>query len=290
MRPLYPLHNPGLPTQLQLEGLDITSFSISGLATYVMIPALDACFDLGHCPAEAIGIRHLFLSHVHQDHAAGAIRHLSLRQMTGLSPSKIYLPAESAEAFIEVLRATERLERKEPRDLSKVVIPVAAGQTLQLSKRYRVDAFDVDHRVASRGYTVTESRRKLKPAYQDLTGPEIGELVRTGTEVSEYHDVQLFTYVGDSTLSTLKKNPDIGKSLILFLEATHLGDTSTQLSEQYGHTHLDEIAALWREFPAPFMAKHIVFKHFSMRYHRDEIREQFAKLPKEWQEKITVLI
>jgi ribonuclease Z len=255
-----------------------------------MIPAFDACFDLGHCPAEAIGIRNLFLSHVHQDHASGAIRHISLREMTNHSPPKIYLPEESAEAFIDVLRATERLERHEPRDLSKVVIPVAAGQLLQLSKRYRVQAFDVNHRVPSRGYTVIESRKKLKPQYQNLTGPEIGELVRSGQEVHEYHDVQLFTYVGDSTLSTLKKNPDIGKSLILFLEATHIGDTSTKLSEQYGHTHLDEIAALWKDFPEPFMAKHIVLKHFSMRYGADEIREQVAKLPKEWQEKITILI
>ena len=45
----------------------------------------------------------------------------------------------------------------------------------------------------------------------------------------------MFTYVGDSTLETL--------------EATHLPGTSPAPSAKYGHTHLEELAALAERRP-----------------------------------------
>lgn len=290
MKPPYPLHNAGQPILLNLANLEMMAFSISGLATYVMIPAFDACFDLGHCTAEAIGIRNLFLSHVHQDHSAGAFRHLALRRMTGHSASKIYVPAESEEAFKAVIRALEAMEHDEPEDLSRVVFPVAAGDKIKLSARYSVIAFDVKHRIASRGYTVIESRKKLRPQYASLSGPEIGAAVARGEVIADYHDYQLFTYIGDSTLQTLQEHPEVGKSEVLFLEATHLGKGHHEVSDKYGHTHLDSLAKLWKEDPRALQSKHIVLKHFSMRYIRDEITEAVDALPKELRAKITILI
>ena len=148
------LHNPGRPVSLRLGSLEIEAFSIPGLSTYVRVPAFDACFDLGHCSVEASHTRNVLLSHVHQDHSLGVIRHLALRAMTGARPSRIYVPSESREALLDVLRAYERMERKEPADLDPVVHCVAPGDTFPLGPHRRVQVFDVVHRIASRGYTV----------------------------------------------------------------------------------------------------------------------------------------
>src|SRR3954464_10117914 len=120
------LHDPGQSVSLRFGSLDLEAFSISGLASYATVPTFDACFDLGHCSVEASHLRNVLLSHVHQDHALGVIRHLSLRAMTGARPSRIYLPAQSRDALVDVLRAQERLEQREPADLEKVVHGVAA--------------------------------------------------------------------------------------------------------------------------------------------------------------------
>ena len=101
-----------MPVSLKFGGLELEAFSISGLATYVLAPAFDACFDLGHCPVEATTLRNVFLSHVHQDHAGGVPRHFSLRAMFGARPSRVYCPAESAEALRDVLN--EALETEAP--------------------------------------------------------------------------------------------------------------------------------------------------------------------------------
>ncbi len=284
------LHNPGRPVALRLGALEMEAFSISGLATYVQVPAFDACFDLGHCSVEASHLRHVLLSHVHQDHALGVVRHLSLRAMTSASPSRIFVPSESRDALLDVLRAQERLERKHPADLDVIVRGVAPGDTFALSPHRRVRAFDVVHRIPSRGYTVLETRRKLKPAFLGLPGPAIREAHARGEALYDHREVNVLTYIGDSTLETLERHPEVGESEVLFLEATHLPGTSPAVSAKYGHTHLEELAELFRRRPATLASRFVVLKHFSMKYGEADIRAALDALPEGLRERVTLLI
>ena len=259
------LHNPGAPALLRLGGHELTAFSVSGLSTYVLAPGFDACFDLGHCPAEGAHLRHVLLSHVHQDHAAGVPRHRALRAMHGQPPSRVWCPAESAPALIDLLRAWERLEQRPAEDLAEVVRPVAAGDRFTLQGRFDVRAFDVDHRIPSRGYTVIERRKKLRPEYQGLPGAAVQAARLRGETVTDESEHDALTYIGDSTIETLREHPEVGRSEVLFLEATHLPGTSSAVSRRWGHTHLDELVALYHERPEVFASPHIVLKHFSMK-------------------------
>jgi ribonuclease Z len=283
------IHNPGAPATLKLGALEVTAFSVSGLATYVLVPAFDACFDLGHCPVEGAHLRHVLLSHVHQDHAAGVQRHLSLRAMQGMRPSRVWCPAESAPALVDLLRAWERLESREPADLDAVVRPVAAGERFTLHGRFDVRAFDVAHRIPSRGYTVIERRRKLRPAYRGLPGAEVHAARLRGEVVSDEVEHEALTYIGDSTIETLRRHPEVGRSEVLFLEATHLPGTPVATSERWGHTHLEELVALYRERPETFASPHIVLKHFSMKYHERDVADARAALPPGLRERVTLL-
>ncbi|MCU0684602.1 MAG: MBL fold metallo-hydrolase [Polyangiaceae bacterium] len=287
---LYQLHNPGAPIELHLSGLRLIAFSISGVASYVLSPAFDACFDLGHCALEAVKLRHVFLSHVHQDHSGGVHRHLSLRRMFGARPSRVFAPAESAARLEDLLRAYQRLEEKDEGEIEGVVRGVAAGEEVRLSGRYRVRAFDVRHRIASRGYTVIESKRKLKPAFEGAPGEAIAAARARGEEVHDTTEVASLTYVGDSTLATLLENPHVGQSEVLFLEATHLPGTSPDVSERWGHTHLAELAELAAQRPEIFASRHIVLKHFSTRYERDEIMASARIFPEGVRERLVFLV
>lgn len=284
------LHNPGRPVSLRLGSLEIEAFSISGLATYVRVPTFDACFDLGHCSVEASRCRNVLLSHVHQDHSLGVIRHLALREMTGARPSRVYLPAESRDALAEVLGAFARMEGRTPRDLDAVVHGVAAGETFPLASHRTVRAFDVVHRIPSRGYTVIESRRKLKAAFVGLPGEAIREAHERGEELYDYRDANVLTYIGDSTVETLERHPEVGESEVLFLEATHLPGTSPEAAAKYGHTHLDELVALFSRRPEALASPHIVIKHFSMKYEDHDIRRAHASLPDGLRERVTFLV
>lgn len=284
------IHNPGAPVSLRFGALEIEAFSISGLATYVMVPAFDAVFDLGHCPVEATRLRNVFLSHVHQDHSAGVPRHLSVRSMFGARPSRVYCPAESAPGLVGVLRAFERMEEKPAADLDAIVRGLHAGDAVDLGRRYTVRVFDVAHRIASRGYTVIEHRKTLRPEYQGMPGAEIHAARLRGETVADEHLHPVFTYVGDSTVETLQKHPELGRSDVLFLEVTHLADTHRDRSSFWGHTHLDDLIEVARTSPETLASPHIVLKHFSMKYDEREIRRGVDALPAALRARVTLLV
>lgn len=276
------------PLHLRVGSLDLVGFSRSGLASYVLAPALDACFDLGHCDKPAAGLRHVLLSHVHQDHSLGLVRHMSLRAMSSAPTSRVYVPAEDHEALVDMLRAYERLERRPPARLD--VIPVAPGDTFRLPGGYSVRAFDVTHRVPSRGYTVTQVRRKLKQTYHGLPSEEVARLARQGIPVTDDVTFDLVTYVGDSTIETLDRHPEVGQSEVLLLEATYLPPDPHDAGARYGHTHLAELVDLYHRRPEALAARHVVLKHFSMKYSDAEVREALATLPEELRARVTPLL
>jgi ribonuclease Z len=59
------MHNALEQVTMQCGQLSLAGFSISGLATYVQVPQLDLCFDMGECPLSAVPLRHVFLTHAH---------------------------------------------------------------------------------------------------------------------------------------------------------------------------------------------------------------------------------
>ena len=82
----------------------------------------------------------------------------------------------------------------------------------------------------------------------------------------------------------------IGESEILFLEATHLPGTSRESSAKYGHTHLEEIAALAERRHGALASPHVVLKHFSMKYDEAQIRGAVEALPPWLRERVTMLV
>lgn len=51
-----------------LEGYTIEGLSIGGHETCVIVPELKCAFDIGRCPARAVAMNFLFITHAHLDH------------------------------------------------------------------------------------------------------------------------------------------------------------------------------------------------------------------------------
>jgi ribonuclease Z len=270
----------------------MVAFSISGVSTYVMVPAMSACFDLGHCAVEAARLRNVLLTHTHQDHCLGAIRHRSLREMWGSATSRIYLPQSCRDDFVATLAAFAKLEQREfdHEEVSASVIGVHSNTHFELSPRYQVHCFAVTHRIDSIGYRVVENRRKLKARYDGWSGEELGEAHRRGAELYDFKQHPVLTYIGDSTIETLQNTDDWGDTDVLFLECTHVGATDLAVSTKYGHTHLDQLVRLFEREPERFGRANIVLKHWSMRYSQDEVLRATRRLPPALAERITLLL
>jgi ribonuclease Z len=285
-------HNPGQPVVLKLPQETITAFSISALATYVLIPELNCAFDMGECTLEAVPLERVFLSHAHGDHARCLLRHESLRRLLGMSPATYFIPAASQEGFLELSRAWKHLERVHPNQFEYPRFhPMNEGEVVWLHRQLAAKAFRVNHTLPSLGYTLYDVRKKLKPEFQGRPGQELARLRREGVSFEDEIWLPRLTYIGDSTIETLYRERQVGQSRILFLEVTFLMEDERELARQRGHTHLEDLVEFLRDCPGVLQNEHVILKHFSMRYDSRFIVHMLrTRLPKDFLERVHILI
>jgi ribonuclease Z len=270
------IHNALAQVSLSLDGLTLAGFSISGLATYVQIPELDVCFDMGECPLSSLALNHVLLSHAHGDHARCLPRHWQLRRMVGMvGDAAYYLPEVIRPGCEAWVQAEAQFEGVPEADVAPPPLtglgPDSPLVPLPRRKELRVRAFPVTHRVPSLGYTLLTHKRKLKAEYHGVPGPELVRLRAEGVTVQDEVDEPRVTFIGDCIGQSLLDQAHIWKSRIVIIEATFLGPGEEALAERKGHTHVAEIARTLLQLGDAVETEHIVLKHFSMRYTAGEI-------------------
>ena len=208
---LYLVRNIALdePTDLDAEGpvanspfkrlkhkdLTIEGYSRAAVQTYWRIPELRVGFDLGAQPWDFMGTPVWFVTHTHLDHIAALPVLVARRRMMKMEPPRIYVPQHAVDPIDRLLRAVSRLDRGR---LPCEILPLNDGDEVQLSRELVVTAAATRHTVPSLGYVIWERRRKLKPEFQGLTGPEIRDLRLAGHEVSREVRSPRVAYLGDS--------------------------------------------------------------------------------------------
>ena len=275
-------HNALQQVHLSVGALSLHGFSISGLATYVQVPELGVCFDLGECPLSSLSLDHVFLTHAHGDHARCLPRHWQLRRMLGNPrPAAYYLPEAiraGCEAWIRAEAAFEGVPDEATETPAfhglvgdETLVPLAHRKDL------RVRAFPVRHSVPSLGYTVLAHKKKLKAAYAHLPGKEIARLRTSGVEVQDEVCDPLLTFIGDCDGATLLEQAHIWASPVLILEATFLEPSEEALAAKKMHTHISEIARALDALGDQVRCQHLVLKHFSMKYTPEEVHGLVAR-------------
>lgn len=274
------------------QELTVSGYAVSGVASYFRVSAFDMCLDMGYCNEAAVSENRILLSHMHIDHMGGIPLYRSVRQMRKLAEPTIYVPESGVSDLRNIIHAYHLAERSEMHKLN--VIGVKHGDAFAIGKSRFVEVFSAKHRLDSVGYTVIEVKRKLKQEYAHLTATEVSVLSKKlkPEEFMNNVETRLLTYVGDSTIDTIAENPEILSAEVVLLEATHLGsDITPEKSKEYGHTHLSQIVDLYRKMPEAFSCKHIILKHFSLRYTTDIIKAEIDKIvPEELKAKIHLCI
>jgi ribonuclease Z len=285
-------HNPGLPITLKFAQDTVVAFSISALSTYALVPELNCAFDMGDCLLEAVPLEHVFVTHAHGDHTRCLYRHDSLRRLMGMEPASYYVPQRSLEGFRNLAAAWNRLEATHSQHLDLPRLRgLEPGEVVWLHRQLAARTFAVRHTAPSLGYTLFDVRKKLKAQFQGLPGPELARLRKEGVAFEEELWLPRLTFIGDSTIETLYREPHVGESRVLFLEVTFLMDGEQELARRRGHTHVDDLVQFLRERPDVLRNEHIVLKHFSMRYDRGTIKRVLrAKLPPSFMERVQILI
>ncbi len=252
--------------RVKIDELEIIGYSVAAEETVVAIPQLDVCFDIGKAPDQVISINNVLLTHGHMDHAAGIAYYLSHRNFSGQSAGTVLAPANLLGPIREILDAWSRLDgNRIPANL----VGVKPGDEYQVKPNLFVRVFPTKHSRGSVGYSVIEKRKKLKPEYSKLTGPQIVELKKQGIEIDYPLEIPIVTYLGDTQYVDFSQLDYIVNSRILIAECTfyELDHTGRALAGR--HMHISEFARLVEGL----QNRHIVVTHTTQRTPMHQVRK-----------------
>lgn len=255
----------------QHRSLTIEGFSRAAVQSYWRIPELKLGFDLGAQPWDFMGTASWAVTHGHLDHIAALPVYIARRRMMKMEPPMIYIPENILPGVEGMLRAFSRLDRGR---LPCEFCPVQAGDEIELSRELVMTVHRTTHTVPSVGYIVWERRKKLKPEYQALSGPQIRDLRMAGTEVTAETRIPVLAYTGDTSPSGLDQNPAFYQAQILITEMTFVAPKHRKEKiHKHGHMHLDDFVQRENDFKNEL----IIAAHFSVRYNSRQIHRAVEK-------------
>jgi ribonuclease Z len=269
---------------IKIDELEIIGYSVAAEETVVAMPQLDVCFDIGKAPNQIIPINNILLTHGHMDHAAGIAYYLSHRNFCGQSPGTILAPQNLLGPIKEIIDAWSRLDgNKVPANL----VGVKAGDEYQIKPNLFTRVFPTKHSRGSVGYSVIEKRKKIKPEYAELTGPQIVELKKQGVEIDYPLEIPIVTYLGDTQYVDFSQLKYIAESKILIAECTFYESEHAERAEAGRHMHINEFATLIEKM----QNEHIIITHTTQRTPMREIRKVLKEaLSAEEYDKIVLLM
>ncbi|UCD49355.1 MAG: MBL fold metallo-hydrolase [Phycisphaerales bacterium] len=276
-----PSHNL---SRIQLDDLELVGYSVAGEETVIALPQLDVCFDVGKAPDQIISVNHVLLTHGHMDHAAGFAYYLSQRNFCGLPAGTILAPPNLIRPMQEIVNSWGRLDGNR---IPAKLVGVKPGDEYQIKPNLFARAFPTKHTAGSVGFTVLEKRKKLKPEYAGLTGPQLVELKKQGIQIDNPLEVPIVTYFGDTQYVDFAQLDYVVKSRILIAECTFYEDEHVSRANAGRHMHVDEFASLVERLENEY----IIISHLTQRTPMREVRKMLHKsLPADIHDKIIILM
>ena len=256
---------------IKIDDLEIIGYSMAGEETVIAMPQLDVCFDIGKAPDQVISINNVLLTHGHMDHSAGIAYYLSHRNFCGQSPGTIFAPENLLEPMRQIIDAWGRLDGNQ---IPANLVGVKAGDECQLKPNLFTRVFPTKHSRGSVGFTVLEKRKKIKPEYAKLTGPQIVELKRQKIEIDNPLEIPIVTYLGDTQYVDFSQLKYIAESKILIAECTFYMDEHAERAEAGRHMHINEFGELIEKM----QNEHIVVTHTTQRTPLYEVRKKLKEV------------
>jgi len=252
----------------------VQGYSIAGEETFVQVPELDVCFDIGRSPRMALTSNYVALSHGHMDHTAGLVYYFSQRHFQGMGTGTVMCHPSLEEPIRRLMTAWIDIEaQRTPFN----VIPMSPGtesEEYEIKNNHFLRAFDTDHTVPSLGYVMVEKRSKLRDEFAGLPQEKLMELKAAGTEITYIKEVPLVAYMGDTSPGSHFGRPDVAGAQILITECTFIEPGHRSRARVGKHLHLKDLADILPKVEA----EAVVITHLSRRTHLGQAKSQLEKV------------
>ncbi|MBL8879392.1 MAG: MBL fold metallo-hydrolase [Phycisphaerales bacterium] len=237
------------PAEFEYDAIRLRGVSLAGEESYIVAPEMNLGFDIGRCQRDVLGVDHLFLTHGHMDHAAGAAYYFSQRMFIDNAPGNVYAPEPIVEPLRRLMGIWADIDGHEP---PANIHPVAPGQDIPLRRDLIVRPFYVNHlcrrhdrsRVDALGFAAIEVRHKLLDEFTGLAGNELVDLKKRGVEITRRVEMPVVTYCGDSADGEFFDLDYVKNARVLLMECTFVDRDDRERARAGYHTHLLDLRGI----------------------------------------------
>ena len=287
---------------ISYKGHEIIGHSIAGHATTIIVKNLKLCFDMGVIFNDWVhNCDTVCISHGHSDHIGCLHLHSKLRRLYKLKNPDYILPKYCVNNFNNLYKAVSSMDKGLGKTTNynynsnhyNIIVANELAMLPDDNKYYLKNGLYVlpikmNHKILDVAYVIIEERKKLKDEYLGLSGKELAELRKNGTDITTIKEFPTIAYSGDTKLEPVINNDLMMNSQILILECSFIDDNvDIKTSHKRGHTHLYEI----RDNIDKFKNECIILIHFSGSYNNNYIKSQIKKeLPGEFRKRVKLLL
>jgi ribonuclease Z len=247
------------------KNLLVEGNSLAGVRTALSLPQHGIAFDVANGLPHIMTMKKFFISHGHMDHASGIPYVISQKSLQKISGVQFYMPEIMIEPMTDIIQLWSKLEGH---NYDYEFIGLKPNDEIKLKDSFYIKCFSATHRIPALGYTLFESKKKLKPEFKNLTKHELVAIKHKNLEIEDKIVRPLFSFTGDTTIDVVKHCPWLLDSQVLFIEVTYLDDRkSPDYAKTWGHIHIDDLLPILEKSKC----EKIVFIHISSRYSHREI-------------------
>jgi len=254
-----------LSLDFQKNKLNIVGYSRSGVRTGIYLEEFDIMMDAGVYFDRKPKV--ILVTHGHLDHVCNLYSSL----LDNINKPTVFCPPSSVGFLKHSINSQHTVSLNRISKFNKYkMIGLSEDHDLQLSRKFKITPYTMDHRVPTIGFGISMVDKKLNPEYQGMDQSQLVALKRSGKEINVVNVKRMILFCGDTSAMAIPNLP-FNEYPYVIIECTFLDPEHYPEAMERKHLHYCDLESSFNDN----LETTFILIHFSRRYSDSYIKDFF---------------
>ena len=261
----YMINYSRMKLNFQKNNFTLIGYSRSGVRTGIYLPEWDIMMDAGVYFNRKPRV--ILVTHGHLDHVCN----LYSSCLDNINKPTIFCPPSSVGFLKHSLNSQHTVSLNRISKFFKYkMIGLEKEYDIQLSRKFKITPYDMDHRIPTIGFGISMVDKKLNPEFKGMDKSQLIALKKSGKEINVINIKKMILFCGDTSQEALAHLP-FNKYAYVIIECTFLDREHYKEALNRKHLHYFDL----KSFIEKNKDTTFILIHFSQRYSDSYIKDFF---------------